>query len=587
MKQNPKALNNRNSFLRPKKHLMNYRRIWRFVVFTTAGVSLIPLIFITLLDYKVTQNAIESESLSQTAKITSNTRRAISFFLEERKSALNFIINANSEETLNDPQRLVNIITNHKKSFGDGFVDLGIINSSGYQSSYIGPYKLKGKNYCGQNWYEKVIDNGSYISDVFLGYRKSPHFVIAVKKTMKDGSFFMIRAAIDIAPFEKILSNIELMGDGDAFLINQKGTLQTTSRYYGKIFNKFPLSVPQFSETSQVYEEKNIDGKELVVGYRFIDDSPFVLMIVKNKHKLIQPWFQIRLKLIAFLIGSITVILTVILWIAGYMVKRIKLSDEKRLMSVRQVEYANKMASIGRLAANVAHEINNPLAIINEKAGLVKDLFVFKDEYAHDKKLIGLVDGIIASVKRAGTITKRLLTFARKFEVAIQKINIGELLEEMLSFFQKEADYKCVSVNLNIHEKTPQIESDVSKLQQIFVNIINNAFAAISDDGYINISAGLEKNHQFDIVNPDHENNRRIYIKFEDNGCGIKKEDLHQIFEPFFSTKTNAGGTGLGLSITYNLVKEIGGELSVESNTEKGTTFKVILPLKIKSNKEV
>ena len=582
MKQNPKITEGSSSFLQPKKHLMDYWRIWRWVVFLTAGVSLIPLIFITLLDYNVTQKAIESELLLQTTRITSNTRRAISYFLEERKAALNFIINDNSEKALNDPQRLVNIILNQQKSFGDGLVDIGIVDSVGYQSSYIGHYKLQGKNYSGQHWYKKVVENGSYISDVFLGYRKEPHFVIAVKKTKKGGAFFIIRAAIGIIPFEKIFSDIEFSGNGDAFLINHKGILQTTSRYYGKILSKFPLTVPQFSETSQVYETKNINGNKLIIGYRFIDESPFILMIVKNKRELIRPWFEIRLKLIVFLIVSITVILTVILGISGYMVKRIKLSDEKRLMSVRQVEYANKMASIGRLAANVAHEINNPLAVINEKAGLLKDLFIFKEEYSNDKKLLNLVDSILTSVKRSGTITKRLLTFARKFEVAIQKINIGELLEEILSFFQKEADYRCVSVNLNIDEKTPEIESDVGKFQQIFVNIINNAFAAISDDGYINISAGLEKDHLFNIITPDHEENRRVYIKVEDNGCGIKKEDIHQIFEPFFSTKTNSGGTGLGLSITCNLIQEIDGELSVESEEGKGTTFKVTLPLKIK-----
>ena len=412
MKQKTKSAESNGSFLQPKKHLMNYWRIWKWVVFLTASVSLIPLIFITLLDYKVTQKAIESEFLLQTTRITSNTRRAIYYFLEERKAILNFIINDNSEEALNNSQRLVNIISNQQKSFGDGLVDIGIIDSVGYQSSYIGHYELQGKNYSDQDWYKKVVENGSYISDVFFGYRKEPHFVITVKKTKKGGGFFIIRAAISITPFEKIFSDIELSGNGDAFLINHEGILQTTSRYYGKILSKFPLTVPQFSETSQVYETKNINGDKLIIGYRFIDDSPFILMIVKNKRELIRPWFEIRLKLIIFLVVSITVILTVILGISSYMVKRIKISDEKRLMSVRQVEYANKMASIGRLAANVAHEINNPLAIINEKAGLLKDLFVFKEEYAHDEKILNLVDSILTSVKRSGVITKRLLSFA-------------------------------------------------------------------------------------------------------------------------------------------------------------------------------
>jgi len=356
---------------------------------------------------------------------------------------------------------------------------------------------------------------------------------------------------------------------GDAFMINHEGTLQTISRYYGNVLSTLPLSVPKFSDTSQVYEGENIMGHKLVIGYRFIDDSPFILMIVKNKRALMKSWLQTRLKLIAFLIGSITVILTVILWTSGYMMKKIKVADEKRLMTLHQVEYSNKMATIGRLSANVAHEINNPLAIINEKAGLIKDLFVFKGEYAKDEKLMGLVTAILSSVKRAGAITKRLLTFARKFESSLEKINPGKLLEEVLGFFQREAEHRDISLNLNISEDTPEIESDIGRLQQLFVNIINNAFAAIDDGGRIDVSVGLENQNQ-------------IFILFSDNGCGISKQDIHRIFEPFFSTKTGSGGTGLGLSITYNLIQEIGGAISVDSELRKGTTFKVTLPLKMK-----
>jgi signal transduction histidine kinase len=567
MKQNKKPLSG-NGFIQPKKHLMNYGRIRRFVVLLTAGVSLIPLIFITVVDYKVTQHSIEAESVARTTRIISNTQRAISFFLAERKSALNFIIYDNNYQELDNPQRLTSILKNHQKSFGTGFMDIGIIDSAGYQQSYVGPYNLKGKNYSNQDWYKKVVKHGAHISNVFLGYRKVPHFVIAVKSTMANGSFFILRASIGIKPFEDLISNLELEGLGDAFMIDHEGALQTSSRYYGNILDIFPMPVPLFSETSRVYESEHKHGEKLVIGYRFIDNSPFILMIVKNKRELMKPWFETRLKLIAFLFGSITVILSVILWTSGYMIQRIKVADNKRLMSLHQVEHANKMASIGRLATNVAHEINNPLAIINEKAGLIKDLFVIKKEYSNDQKLIGIVDAILSSVKRAGTITKRLLTFARNFELSIQKISISELLVEILSFFQKEADSRKIVVKLNIDPNMPEIESDQGKLQQIFVNIINNAFAAVDDGGHIEINTGTENDHQ-------------IYILFSDDGCGIQQDDIHRIFEPFFSTKTNRGGTGLGLSITYNLVQEIRGIVSVESKTGKGTTFKVILPLKM------
>jgi signal transduction histidine kinase len=567
MNSTSKSVEQPASFPETRKHLMNYRRIWRTVVLLTGCVSLIPLIFITIVDYQVTQRAIESEFLLRTTRIISNTQRAISFFLVERKSALNFIIRDNDFPALENPDRLLKILENLQNSFGGGFMDLGLIDSDGLQRNYIGPYELEGKNYKDQAWFTEVVERGDYISDVFMGYRKIPHFVIAVKRDLPDGSFYILRAAIGIGPFENLLSNLELEGLGDAFMINHEGILQTPSRYYGEVLSKIPLSLPQFSEKSEVYESGKNESSQLVIGYKFIEDAPYILMIVKNKHELMKPWLRTRMELIAFLIGSITVILTVILWTAGFMVKKIKIADQRRVMSLHQVEYANKMASIGRMAANVAHEINNPLAIINEKAGLIKDLFLFKGEYSKDDRLITLLDAILASVKRAGAITKRLLTFARKFEASVEKINLKTLLGEVMSFFQREADHRDIEFQIDVPENIPEIESDVGKLQQIFVNIINNAFAAITGSGRIQIQIKLKGIDQ-------------VSVAISDTGCGIPKKDLYRIFEPFFSTKKGSGGTGLGLSITYNLVQEINGKISVDSEVGKGTIFEITLPIR-------
>ncbi len=548
------------------RHLFNYRRMWKLAVFLTGGVTLLPLISITLVDYRVTQHAIESEFLSRATRIVSNTRRTISFFLTERKAALEFIVHDNSLEALSEPSRLSAILENLQKSFGGGFVDLGVIDSAGRQRNYVGPYNLGGRNYRDQDWYRQVLDHGSHISDVFLGYRQVPHMVIAVKGLQADGTSFVLRAAIGINPFQDLLSNMEIGGMGDAFLVNQEGTLQTPSRYYGKVLDRVPLQVPAYSPKTEVFEEKALDGKNLVFGYRFIDQTPFVLMVIKDKRQLMKPWFRTRLKLIVFLVVSIALIVSVILAMATYMVRRIRIADEKRVMTLHQVEYANKMASIGRMAANVAHEINNPLAIINEKAGLIKDLFSMMKEYAPDPKLRGLVDAILVSVKRAGTITKRLLAFARNFEAAVEPVNLREVIEEVLGFLEKEAEHRGIVITLNAPDDLASFESDRGKLQQIFLNIINNAFAAVENEGRLDIEVKQRGKDS-------------IEIEFSDNGCGIAPGDLERIFEPFFSTKANRGGTGLGLSITYNLVRGIGGRISVHSDLGKGTRFTIALPL--------
>ncbi len=554
------------------QYLFNYRRIWYVSILLTSTVALGPLIFITLVNYRVTEESIESEWLLRSSRTVSNTHRAISFFLTERRSALDFIVHDNNGQELSDPARLSTILENLKRSFGGGFLDLGLIDSAGKQISYVGPYELTDKDYSDQSWFEQVVDREFYISDVFLGYRNVPHLVIAVKQTCPDGkTFHVLRASIGISPFEDLLSSLEIGGLGDAFMINRQGILQTNSHYHGRVLTQSSLPIPEPAATTRVIEGEDVGGETLFVGYRFIESTPFILMIVKRKSELLKAWYNTRMKLILFLVGSATFILAVITGMVTLMVNRVHVADERRLMSLHKMEYTNKMASIGRMAASVAHEINNPLAIIGENAGLIKDLFTFKEQYKGHEHLHRMIDAVLHSVARAGKITRRLLTFARNLDAAVEPVNLEETVREVLSFLNKEAEHRGIHIQVeSLSDDMPIIQSDRGKLEQIFLNIINNAFAAMADDGHLWVELAR---HGAD----------EVQIRFRDDGHGIAPEDLEHIFEPFFSTKTDRGGTGLGLSITSNLTHEIGGRIQVESEVGKGTCFTIHLPLKLEA----
>jgi len=550
----------------PYRPLFNFRRIWKLAVLLMAGVALLPLIFLTAVDYRVTKNSLESEILLRTSRLVSNTRRNISFFLSERMAALGFIAGDNSFEALNDAERLAEILENLRKAFGGGFADLGVIDPFGRQRTYVGPYELQGKDYSEQGWYKEVIDRGVYVSDVFLGYRHVPHLVIAVKRQIGNGLGYVLRATLDMERFDKLLSELEVSGFGDAFIINREGTLQTPSRSHGKVLEKISLPVPGYSEKTEVVEERVPTGGPLIVGYAYIEETPFILMIVKEKSELMKPWYTTRLELIGFMGASMMVILFVILGVAAYLVEQIYVADQKRVMSLHQIEYSNKMATIGRLAATVAHEINNPLAIINEKAGLIKDMFTLREQFAHDEKLMGLVDSVISSVERCAVITRRLLSFMRHTEKSTKPVNLKDVIHEVLGFLGKEAEYRSIAVSVDAPQDLPEILSDRGRLQEIFLNVINNSFAAVNDGGHVDVTVRREGK---DFVS----------LTISDDGCGIPAEDLDRVFEPFFSTKTNRGGTGLGLSITSTLVHELGGRISVESEVDKGTNFVIQLPI--------
>jgi two-component system NtrC family sensor kinase len=553
----------------PYKSQFNFRRTWYAAVFVTSAVVLAPLVFMAIMDYRATRHDVESDILLRTSRLVSNTGRTLSYFLDERKSALDFIVHDNNFTLNMDPERMKQVLENLQKSFG-GFIDLGCIDASGIQCVYAGPYNLVGNDYSDQKWYEQVVKRGEFISDVFRGFRHVPHIVIAVKYfPAEKGPFRVLRATLDMAKFNDLLSNLEIDGHGDAFIINHKGVLQTPTLNHGEVLETISLPIPDFAPETRVFQWVTKEGTPLVIGYRYITNTPFILMVVKQKQELMKAWDNTRKELIGFLAISVALVLFVILWGATYLVNRIFQSDQKLIVSLHQVEYTNKMASIGRLAAGVAHEINNPLAIINEKAGLMKDLFLFKEEYKQNEMLMKLLDSILQSVARCGRITKRLLGFARHMDVSIQSISLEEVVREVLGFLNKEAEYRSIQISIEIDENLPKIDTDAGRLQQVILNIINNAFAAMENNGHLRVKAYRA-------------NKDSIVLTISDTGCGIPEADIKRVFEPFFSTKTGKGGTGLGLSITYGLVEQLGGAIDVASEVNRGTTFTITLPLAIK-----
>ena len=266
------------------------------------------------------------------------------------------------------------------------------------------------------------------------------------------------------------------------------------------------------------------------------------------------------------MVVAMIVIFIIVVYRSTYMVNRLRDSDERRAKAFHNIEYTNKMATIGRMAASVAHEINNPLAIINEKAGLLKDIVSFDQNFPKKEKSLNQLDAIEKSVERCSKVTHRLLGFSRRMDMHKELIDLEHLLKEVVGFMAKEAEHRSISINYNIDDALPAVESDRGQLQQVFLNIINNGVAAVKDGGSIDISA-----HR--------ENNDMVKVGIKDNGVGISKENLKNIFEPFYSTKGEFG-TGLGLSITNDIIEKLGGKIEVESELNRGTKFSISLPVR-------
>jgi two-component system NtrC family sensor kinase len=236
--------------------------------------------------------------------------------------------------------------------------------------------------------------------------------------------------------------------------------------------------------------------------------------------------------------------------------------------SAEQLLQSQKLASIGELSAGIAHEINNPLAIIRQEAEWL--LHLFKKESPPDAAEIkNCLTEVVHQVDRAREITHNLLNFARRQQPVVQAVDLNRLVEDMTFLVAKEAQHHHIAVVKQLQPDLPSINSDAPLLRQVILNLLNNAIQATGPDGTVTVTTREVEPNQ-------------VMVQIDDTGHGIPKENLAQIFDPFFTTKPQGKGTGLGLSICHGIIERLGGKISAASEVGRGSSFTVKLPQALK-----
>ena len=542
--------------------------MWWDIILTTLGFSVIPLLILGFVIYQQFSSSYTAKIMENMKTLAENRASSIDLFFEERISQLNGLANTQSLEALKNEDylhRVFNIIQARSKSF----LDLGIIDQEGNHLAYVGPYHsiLKAVNYKNEDWFNAVMSTGVYVSDVFMGFRKIPHFIIAVMVREKNQSW-ILRATIDSDIIDNIVRPAWIGKRGDAFIINKSNVLQTSPRFSGDLLGK--PKAPDFAAATGTHvEEMAWDGEEYLYATSLIKPKKWVLVIKEDPSEQLTP--LLRARFIAALIGLGAVLLIILgaVLTTRSMMKELMQMERKKAASDEMLLQSSKMAALGKMAAGIAHEINNPLAVIGEKAGWIKDLLKLEDvsKCENYQEYADAVDKIEHHINRAKTITHRLLGFARRMEPVEERVNVNKVLDESVSFLDNEARYRNIDIQADYAADLPLTTSDSSQLQQVFLNILNNAIDAIGKDGEITIKT----KHIAKVHN--------LAVEFSDNGPGIPKEMVDKIFDPFFTTKDVGKGTGLGLSISYSIIDKLGGRMLVASEEGKGTTFTIYLPI--------
>jgi two-component system, NtrC family, sensor kinase len=546
----------------------HYKKLWWDIILATLGFSVVPLLILGGVIYHQFSVSYTAKIMDNMKTLAENRASSIDLFLEERISQLTGLANTHALQQLQNEEylsKVFNIIQTRSKSF----LDLGIIDEEGNHLAYVGPYytTLKKVNYKDAAWFHEVLATGVHVSDVFLGFRKVPHFIIAVMVRENNRSW-ILRATIDADIIDNIVRAAWIGKKGDAFIINRENVLQTKPRFGGKVME--PPKAPDFAAaTSTAVEEMDFGGETFLYATSIIKLKKWILIIREAPTEQLTPLLQARFLAALIALGGLVLIIIGAYFTTRAMMKELQRMDRKKAASDEMAIQSSKMAALGKMAAGIAHEINNPLAVIGEKAGWMKDLLGMEDVAGSEnfKELMDAVNKIEYHVVRAKTVTHRLLGFARRMEPMVEGVNINEILDESIEFLKNEARYRNIEIQSNYAPDLPLTTSDQAQLQQVFLNIINNGIDAIGKEGQIIINTRTTKNNE-------------ITIEISDNGPGIPKEVLQKIFDPFFTTKEVGKGTGLGLSISYSIIEKLGGRIMVASEEGKGTTFTIYLPVR-------
>ena len=559
--------------MKPTKHQNGdyYRSLTRKMILTIILVSVTPLILVgSIILYRFHASYHEKVE-AHLQELVLKHKQTIDNFLKEKLGDIRFLSETFCFDELKDASFLQDRLDLLQQSFGPVFVDLGVVTSQGLQVAYSGPFRLGEALYFEADWFKRAMKTRYFISDVFLGLRGLPHFIIAVKDNWM-GDPWILRATIDFVAFNDFVKNIRIGETGFAYILNREGKFQTKPFFDITLRNEPYRDFLKIKENDprkvHIVERKDDSGKKIIYVASFLKDGDWLLVYQQNHRDAYLDFYKaIIVAVMIMLFGAFGIVFAA-LFLSKRMVHRISMADQEKEMMDKQIIETGKLASIGSLAAGIAHEINNPVAIMVEEAGWIGDLL--EEEEFRKSENLEEFERALKQIKTQGhrckEITHKLLSFARKTDSRVQETQINDLVKELVALSEQRAKYSKITIHPNLENNLPITYLAQSEMQQIILNLINNSVDAMEKKGG-------------ELTITTYSEGDVIGIKVSDNGPGIPESNLSRIFEPFFTTKPVGKGTGLGLSICYGIIQKMGGQIEVESVIDSGTTFHIRIPV--------
>ena len=525
-----------------------------------------PLLVLSIVFFLQYRHTVVEGVRNHLQSVAENQRNTADLFLQERVTnvrnaalALSLAVQPGQSEM----DRLLDEL--RKKS--DAFVDVGLFAPGGKLVSYSGPFPgLCGKDYGAEDWYRRLADRDRehHVSDVYLGFRGRPHFVVAVARD-EGKQRWVLRASVDPHRFQAFVGRSLLLAEAEteAVIVNPRGERQSVTEGDQPTY-RIPDVPPRTAAPSLL--RFVVGGAAYLAAFAWLEETDWALVVQVPEQHAFARLTGVRLAMAGMLLVGLAVIVALVLATTRKLVGRLQGAERREQELRRQLFNAAKLASVGEMSAGVAHEINNPLAVIHEEASWMLD--VLDPEFGRDFDAAAFRERlreITRTAMRARDITGKLMAFSRRYDAEPEPVDLNEVVDRVIRMKAKDLALSNLEVVRESSGPLPPIMASVNQLEQVFLNLVNNARDVMSGAGRITLRTRFRGG--------------LVQAEVEDTGCGMTEELMEQVFFPFFTTKGVGKGTGLGLSISYGIVKSFGGRIEVTSEVGSGSTLTVSFPV--------
>lgn len=515
-------------------------------------------------------NHVQQGRLDRLSLVSSHYVAVLDAFLDECLGDLALVQGQVPPDA--DASALRAVLERLEAKHGD-VVDLALVDTDGALLAYAGPRVYTGSHVQSGRWLEEALERGSSVSGIMAGTLGLPHLTLA-RRVETGGRSAVLRMSLSPEAFSRILMNNRIKGV-DVFLASREGEVIAGSGGQALTWDLDAVSPVFPDRVGSAFRDPESGAAFASAVMRH---GGWILATRESGSTILgATQSAVLFVCLSVLFGGIVVFLSS-LYLTGYVEKMLRLRDEERERLREQLYRAGRLAELGEMAAGFAHEINNPLQIMkSDQAYMEMILGEFREKAAADPDSLKDFDEIMSSlaqiklqIDRCARITHSILSFGRAGNAEEQNIDLARFIPEVLTMVRKKAQLGNIALKLDISPARLMVHVDPGRLQQVVLNLLNNAMFAIGEtsDG----RAGEI------VLSCTPEGEDKVRIAITDNGVGIPQDKQQLIFTPFFTTKPAGSGTGLGLSVCHGIVSSMKGVLDFTSVRGQGSTFYILLP---------